>query len=77
MSNQPEIPYPVTKEEQCMMCHFSSECEGCCKTCKEPCNTRQVYGLSDDPVGSIPRLMAWRGIVRNCPAFETLKKYIV
>jgi hypothetical protein len=77
MSYQPEIPFPVTKEEQCMMCHFSTECEGCCQACKESCNTKQICSLPDDPVESIPRLQAWRHIVRDCPAFDNIKRFII
>jgi hypothetical protein len=74
---QLEIPLPVTKEEQCMMCHFSSECEDCCRACKKSCNTGQICGINDDPVESIPRLQAWRSIVRECPAFDNLKRFII
>jgi len=59
-----------------MMCHFSSECEGCCKTCKDPCNGGQVCSLGDDPVESIDRLQAWRGIIKECQAFKELKRFI-
>ncbi len=76
MSSHPEIPFPVTKEEQCMMCHFSSECEGCCKICQKDCNVRQVCSLPDDPIDSIPRLQAWRSIVKDCPGFNELKRFI-
>jgi len=77
VSSHPEIPFPVTKEEQCMMCHFSSECEGCCKVCKKPCNIGQICGISDDPVGSIQRLQAWRHIIKDCASFNELKRFIV
>lgn len=27
--------YGVTKEQACIMCHLSSECDGCCLKCKD------------------------------------------
>lgn len=27
--------YGVTKEQACIMCHLSSECEGCCLKCRK------------------------------------------
>lgn len=52
-----------TNKEVCMMCHFSSECGNCCKTCKERCNSQQVCQIGVD--GQADRLAAWMEIVQK------------
>jgi hypothetical protein len=63
-----------TKKEICMMCHFSSECEKCCKTCTEECNGKQICQIG---VGEqADRLSSWMAIIHNNKNFTRLKKYI-
>ncbi len=37
MNKQLEFDFGVTEEQACIMCHLSSECEGCCARCKGEC----------------------------------------
>lgn len=63
-----------TNKEICMMCHFSSECDNCCKICKEKCNTGQVCQIGIK--GQANRLNAWMDIVLHNENFDRLKKFI-
>jgi len=63
-----------TNKEICMMCHFSSECEGCCKNCKEQCNGHQVCQIGVD--GQADRLAAWMSIVEKNEGMSHLRKFL-
>jgi len=75
---QLEINFKIlpTPTQICMMCHFSSECENCCKNCKEKCNAGQICGLSEDRENHVDRLETWLGIIKHIPHFKHLKKFI-
>ena len=63
-----------TNKEICMMCHFSSECENCCKNCKNQCNSHQICQIGVD--GQADRLAAWKLIVEKKEGMSHLKKII-
>ena len=68
------LPFEPTTREICMMCHFSSECDKCCKSCKERCNGGQkcMQGELDQS----DRMDSWTEIVRNNEHFSHLKRFI-
>ena len=63
-----------TAKEVCMMCHFSSQCGKCCKTCMDTCNGMQhcQIGISEQA----DRLEAWMDIAINNESFAHLRKFI-
>ena len=63
-----------TKEEICIMCHLSSECDGCCKKCKQTCNAKQYCG--NDGTDQTERLQAWTEIVLEQKLNEVMKHNI-
>ncbi len=63
-----------TNKEICMMCHLSSECDGCCKTCKNKCNGHQVCQIGVD--GQADRLAAWMSIVEKNKKMSHLSKFL-
>jgi hypothetical protein len=58
-----------------MMCHFSSECGGCCLVCEDRCNSGQICqkGVPEQT----ERLDAWLKIVSECEGYHHLKKYLI
>jgi len=64
----------ATPEEICMMCHFSSECDGCCKRCENFCNSEQT--CMQGKKGQFQRLQSWMSIINSDKYFDYLKKYI-
>lgn len=52
-----------TDDEICMMCHLSSGCSGCCKHCKQQCNSHQVCQIG--VTGQADRLASWLKIISN------------
>ena len=75
MEKQLLIEMPPTSGDICMMCHFSSECDGCCMKCKKECNSKQICGLKGKPEDQTERLQAWLSIIK-CSEMKNLKKYI-
>jgi len=73
MSDQLELHFEPTPTETCWMCHLSSGCEGCCRTCKASCNAGQhcMIGVP----GQADRLEWWIGIVKEIPELQTRRKY--
>lgn len=65
-----EIKFEATNQDICMMCHFSSECDGCCSKCKELCNTQQNCGIGKKQQAE--RLIAWRHIIKSNDVFKRL-----
>jgi len=59
---QYKIIFPVTKEDICIMCHWSSGCDGCCKKCKDQCNACQACALNDKFEYLQSRWEAWNYI---------------
>lgn len=75
---QPELDlqFTPTAKQICMLCHFSSECGQCCKTCKEKCNAHQICGLKEPEENHIDRFSAWVSIIKSCNDFSNLKRFI-
>jgi hypothetical protein len=44
---QLNLKFPPTKEDICKMCHWSTDCNECCKACDHQCNSVQYCGLED------------------------------
>lgn len=44
--NRFNFEYGVTREQACIMCHLSSECDGCCLKCKAEGKNGSCYGQS-------------------------------
>ncbi len=63
-----------SNKEICMMCHFSSECEGCCKTCKNKCNGHQVCQIGVDRQAD--RLDTWTSIIEKNEGMSHLRKFL-
>jgi len=63
-----------TNKEICMMCHFSSNCGNCCKTCKEQCNGKQYCQIGIG--GQADRLESWMKEVIENDNFTHLRKFI-
>jgi hypothetical protein len=63
-----------TNKEICMMCHFSSECGKCCKSCNDQCNEKQHCQIGVN--GQADRLVSWMDIVINNVEFARLKCFI-
>ena len=67
------------KWQICGMCHCSSECPNCCKTCEsDKCGNSgpQGCGLEQPAEWQADRLNAWIHIV-ELPDFKHLKKYLI
>lgn len=56
--------FGVTAEESCMMCHLSSECNGCCKTCNSDTCNGQICGQPMREYES-ERLSTWLYLVNT------------
>ncbi len=56
--------FGVTREQACVMCHLSSECEGCCLKCKKGNCAGQVCSQSTrDHDGQ--RFLTWIYLVKT------------
>lgn len=76
MQKELNIQYIPTIKQVCMLCHFSSECGGCCKKCIDPCNAGQVCGLEEPVENHSDRFAAWVSLVKNNQHFRKLRKFI-
>jgi len=56
------------------MCHFSSDCSGCCLKCQDKCNSEQVC-MQGQP-GQFERLQSWHNLIKSNNYFKHLEKYI-
>ncbi len=59
MNKQLIIDFPVTRPDICTMCHWSSDCDGCCKKCKDQCNAMQRCGLEEKMEDQQERWNTW------------------
>ena len=65
----------VTAEQACIMCHFSSECGGCCLKCKnDSCNGQECSQPYRDTEGA--RWRTWVYLVQTHDEFKHLRKYL-
>lgn len=62
----------VSKENICLMCHYSSECGDCCNKCKLECNAKQICGLNDKEQEA--RLNTWNYVI-ELEHFRHLRKF--
>jgi hypothetical protein len=63
-----------TTQQVCMMCHFSSECKGCCKRCTSKCNSSQI--CQKGVPGQSERLDTWLDIITTTPNLQELRKFL-
>ena len=78
MPLQKSFDFAVTAEMACVMCHFSSECGGCCNKCRAAgteCGSQQLCSQPSRRYDA-DRWASWIAIVRSNPAFNNLKRYI-
>ena len=78
MPLQKSFDFAVTAEMACVMCHFSSECGGCCNKCRAAgteCGSQQLCSQLSRRHDA-DRWASWIAIVRSNPAFKRLKRYI-
>lgn len=50
---------PVTPQQICTMCHWSSGCDKCCIKCDDQCNSMQICGHNKDFGDQIDRWNTW------------------
>lgn len=68
-----DFVYGVTREMSCVMCHLSSECEGCCVTCKNPCGGCQRCSQPDRD-HEYSRFTTWMHLVKT--SLPELRKFV-
>ena len=73
MEKQLSFDFAVTPEMSCIMCHLSSECNGCCRKCAKPCGAMQNCSLPYAQ-NELPRWHTWVALVRD--ALPELKQFI-
>jgi len=71
-----KLDFEPSPAQICMMCHFSSECEGCCEKCSDQCNHAQLCGLEQPANEQTERLNAWINIINSNEMFSHLKRYM-
>lgn len=42
---------PMTREQVCICCHVVRYCKGCCRTCKNECNSKHECEFDSFPEG--------------------------
>jgi hypothetical protein len=68
MGWQLDLKLEPTDAEVCLMCHLSSGCKGCCKTCKSKCNAGQLCQIGID--NQADRLESWLWICSDVPFYK-------
>lgn len=68
------LEYGVTREQACIMCHLSSECGGCCLTCKKDggCQGQACSQPFRGHEGA--RFETWMWLVKT--AYPHLKRFV-
>ncbi len=66
------LVYGVTREMACIMCHLSSECEGCCLKCDKPCGGQTCSQPTRDH--EYNRFMTWMYLVNT--SLTELKRFV-
>lgn len=72
-----DMDYGISKEQACILCHLSSECEGCCVKCKAENKNGSCYGqICSQPQREHEgqRWDAWMHIVST--SLPELKRFI-
>ena|GEM_PF-2433645 len=69
-----DLEYGVTREQACIMCHLSSECGGCCLTCKKEggCQGQACSQPFRDHEGA--RFETWMWLVKTF--YPHLKRFV-
>ena len=67
------MPEPSNREI-CLMCHFASHCEKCCKTCDDTCNAKQYCQIG--VVGQASRWESWLALAEEDNGLTHTKKLL-